>query len=160
MSHEIRTPMNGVVGMIDVLAQTKLSNEQSTMLGLARESAHSLMEIIEDILDFSKIEAGKVELEREPISVPHIVGKVSAMLALGARSRGADVAVRMDPALAQEVWGDAVRLRQILVNLVNNAIKFSGQRISGGPVCVSAMRRASDPKRFVVDSSSRTTASA
>ena len=131
MSHEIRTPMNGVIGMIDVLHQSSLKGFQVEMVDLIRESAYSLLGIINDILDFSKIEAGKLEVEHAPTRVAGVVEHVCGMLDSMAEKKGVELTLFTDPAIPAEVLGDPLRLRQVLVNIVNNAIKFSGKQQSG-----------------------------
>ncbi|WP_054774668.1 response regulator [Methylogaea oryzae] len=125
MSHEIRTPMNGVIGMVDVLHQTSLKGHQVEMVELIRDSAYALLGIIDDILDFSKIEAGKLEIEHVLMSPVEVVEKACDMLDRLAEKKGVELTLFTDPALPGQVLGDPGRLRQILVNLVNNAIKFS-----------------------------------
>jgi PAS domain S-box-containing protein len=139
MSHEIRTPMNGVIGMIEVLHQTSLKGHQVEMIDLIRDSAFSLLQIIEDILDFSKIEAGKLEVSNEPMQLAETVENVCGMLHHLAVKQGVRMTVFVDPALPRVVVGDQSRLRQVLVNLTGNAIKFSGGRKQGGDVSVRAV---------------------
>lgn len=139
MSHEIRTPMNGVIGMIDVLSQTSLSSYQKEMADLIRESAFALLEIIEDILDFSKIEAGRLEIEQTPMSLARVVERACGMLEHLAASKGVELTLFVDPALPENVLGDALRLRQILLNLINNAIKFSSGLQRPGRVAVKVL---------------------
>lgn len=128
MSHEIRTPMNGIVGMVDVLAHGQLSEYQADALRTVKESAFALLSLIDDLLDFSKIEAGKLEMERTPVSLSDLAeGVCDALSALADRS-SVDLFVFVSPQGPAQVWSDPVRLRQILNNLVGNAIKFSGGR--------------------------------
>ena len=143
MSHEIRTPMNGVIGMIDVLQQTDLKGHQVEMLDLIRESAFSLLAVIEDILDFSKIESGRLELEQAPFSLREMAENACGMLANLAVKKAVYLTVFVEPAIPATVIGDALRLRQVLVNLVGNAIKFSSGRERPGRVAVR-VRLASD----------------
>ena len=125
MSHDIRTPMNGVVGMIDLLRETKLDDEQRLMMGTVRGSAFSLLQIINDILDFSKIEAGRLGLESIPISICDTLEGVAATLAPNAYKKNVRVAAHVDPNIPEWVIGDQVRLRQILFNLGGDAVKFT-----------------------------------
>ncbi|WP_051341514.1 PAS domain S-box protein [Azospirillum halopraeferens] len=125
MSHEIRTPMNGVLGMLEVLDRTPLDGEQRTILAVMRDSASALLTIIDDILDFSKIEAGHLGLEAVPVSVPDIVEGVADLMAARSRERRLDLATRVSLDGRDRRMGDPVRLRQILLNLVGNAIKFT-----------------------------------
>jgi two-component system sensor histidine kinase/response regulator len=127
MSHEIRTPMNGVTGMVELLEQTRLEREQRNMLRTVRESAESLLRIIDDILDFSKIEAGRMDLENVPVSLSTTINGVADTLAPNIRKQGRDVSLItfIDPDVPAWVKGDPVRLRQILMNLAGNAAKFT-----------------------------------
>ena len=128
MSHEIRTPMNGVIGMVDVLARSRLSEDQKGLVATIRESAATLLGIIDDILDFSKIEAGRLQIEQAPLSVADLVEGISSSLVPVAVRRGVVLDVFVSPDIPDRVLSDDVRLRQVLYNLVGNAIKFSGSR--------------------------------
>ncbi|WP_168220372.1 ATP-binding protein [Azospirillum thermophilum] len=127
MSHEIRTPMNGVLGMLGILERTSLDARQQDTVATMRESATSLLRIIDDILDFSKIEAGKMDLEQVPICIAALVEGVAETLAPAARAKGLALMTYADPAIPPALVGDPVRLRQILFNLGGNAIKFTEQ---------------------------------
>ncbi len=139
MSHEIRTPMNGVIGMIEVLARSSLKTHQMEMLEMIRESAFSLLTIIDDILDFSKIEAGRLEIEAQPLSVTEVVEKVCVMLNRLAEKQNVELTLFTDPTIPECVAGDSLRLRQVLTNLINNAVKFSGGTRRVGKVLVRAV---------------------
>ena len=125
LSHEIRTPMNGVLGMLDVLHTTALDGDQRDMVGVICDSARSLLAIIDDILDLSKIEAGKLSLERVTLRLRETIEATVEMLGHRARERHLELAWRVDPQLPERCLGDPVRLRQILINLVGNALKFT-----------------------------------
>jgi two-component system sensor histidine kinase/response regulator len=127
MSHEIRTPMNGVIGMTELLLDTPLRSAQREFAETIRTSATSLLGIINDILDFSKIEAGKLEIERTPMHVRDCVEDIGMALAVHAAARDLELIVNVDPGVPDRVLGDPTRLRQILSNLITNAIKFTHQ---------------------------------
>lgn len=127
MSHEIRTPMNGVLGMAELLAATQLDNRQRTFADTIHKSGAALLTIINDILDFSKIEAGKLELDLAPFDLLTSVEDIAALMSTRAQEKKIELIVRFQPDLPHKLVGDGGRLRQIITNLVGNAVKFTSQ---------------------------------
>jgi len=151
MSHEIRTPMNGVIGTIDVLRQSSLKPRQLDQVEIIKDSAYSLLTVIDDILDFSKIEAGKIELEAEPVVISYLTESIcNAMLSI-ARKKQVGLRFYLDPHLPSAIVSDAVRLRQIVINLVGNALKFSGSTTRTGHVDARFEKQGDNIQICVID---------
>ena len=125
MSHEIRTPMNGVVGMVEILSETPLAHEQRKILNTIRDSSFSLLRIIEDILDMSKIEAGKLALLEEPVDLQEVIEGAANTLRTYADAHNVKLRLWIDPKMPRQITSDSGRLRQVILNLLGNAIKFS-----------------------------------
>jgi PAS domain S-box-containing protein len=126
MSHEIRTPLNGILGMTDLALGTRLTDVQLEYLTTVRSSAHALLAIVDDVLDFSKIEAQRLELERSAFDVREVVGDAARVLALRASEKGIELACDIDRDVPEWLVGDPGRLRQVLLNVIGNAVKFTG----------------------------------
>jgi len=137
MSHEIRTPMNGVIGTIDLLRHTDLTGAQHRLSSIIRDSAFSLLGILDDILDFSKIEAGKLKIEKKNFSIIKITEEVAKVLSSIAHKNNLELELYIDPLIPDSVTGDIVRVRQVIYNLCSNAIKFTkSTKTQQGLICI------------------------
>lgn len=153
MSHEIRTPLNGIIGMTELTCMTELSNQQKTYLELVKYSGEMLLNIINDILDFSKIEAGKLELEEIEFNLWIMIEKLSHIVITKVNQKNVEILLNIEPDVPQFVVGDSLRLNEILLNIVDNAIKFTEK----GEVYIHIKRKCVNGEYSIVDFSVKDT---
>jgi signal transduction histidine kinase len=146
ISHEFRTPMNGILGMTELILDTDINSEQREYLEMVKSSADSLLRLLSDILDFSKVEAGKVELVEHEFALAQSLAETLQVMRFRAQQKGIELRWRISPGVPDRVVGDATRLRQVLVNLVGNAIKFTEQ----GEVLVQVETQEQNQARVVL----------
>jgi CheY-like chemotaxis protein len=146
MSHEIRTPLNGIIGMTELALDVPLNPPVRESLGMIKHSGEALLAIVNDILDFSKVEAGKLELELVPFSLPDLVQRAGETLGPAARAKGLELRVTLDPRVPADLIGDPGRLRQVLLNLLGNALKFTEQ----GRICTSVQLCSRAPRQLTL----------
>jgi PAS domain S-box-containing protein len=146
MSHEIRTPLHGVTGILDLLSDGKLDLQQQEYLSLARSSADALLSVISDILDFSKIEAGKFELESEEFDLESVVEASSNTVSVIAQKKGLEIMHQLSPDVPTVLWGDPTHLRQILLNLLSNSVKFTEK----GEILISINKEIDENDKVVL----------
>jgi len=140
MSHEVRTPMNAIMGMLDLTLDTELKKEQQDNLNVAKDAANNLLGLLNDILDLSRVEAGKITLEIIDFHLPNVVRSMCKGLSVIAKDKDLGIEVIIHPKVPELIVGDPVRLRQILVNLINNAIKFTDKGVINVEIKLSAQK--------------------